>query len=106
MDGSDRGLHGSHTLAATQCIPEADAIDPRDPGGKSEGEGYSSNEMKKRLIAKIAAAVKQSDDFLSDKEGWPASFDDHSAGAFCENMDDDEIAGCHKAISCRPTDRR
>ena len=80
-----------------------------DPGGKSEGEGYSSNEKRRQLIAKIAAAVKQSDDVLSDEEGWPATFDDHSAGAICENMDDDEIAGCHKEISleealrkCRP----
>ena len=51
----------------------------------------------------------QSDGVPSDEEGWPASFDGHSAGAICEIMDDDEIAGCHKAISleealrkCRP----
>ena len=72
---------------------------PHDPGGKSEGEGDSSNEKRRQLTAKIAAAVKQSDDVLSDEGGWPASFDDHSAGAICENMDDDEIAGCYKAIS-------
>ena len=83
---------------------------PHDPGGKSERDGDSSNEKRRQLIAKIAAAVKQSDDFLSDEEEWPASFDDHSAGAICENMDDDEVAGCYKAISleealrkCRPT---
>ena len=32
---------------------------PHDPGGKSEGEGYSSNEKRRQLIAKKAAAVKQ-----------------------------------------------
>ena len=92
------------------AFPKRMLSTPHDPGGKSEGDGDSSNEKRRQLIAKIAAAVKQSDDVLSDEEGWPASFDDHSAGAICENMDDDEIAGCHKAISleealrnCRPT---
>ena len=92
------------------AFPKRMLSTPHDPGGKSEGEGDSSNEKRMQLIAKIAAAVKQSDDVLSDEEGWPAIFDDHSAGAICENMDDDEIAGCHKAISleealrkCRPT---
>ena len=83
---------------------------PHDPGGKSEGEGYSSIQKRRQLIAKIAPSVEQSDGVPSDKEGWPASFDDHSAGAICENMDDDETAGFHQAISleealrkCRPT---
>ena len=53
---------------------------PHDPGGKSEGEGDSSNKRRRRqVIAKIAAAVKQSDDVLSDEEAWPASYDNHSA---------------------------
>ena len=57
---------------------------PHDPRGKKERDGYSSNEKSWELIAKIAAAVKQSDDVLSDEEGWPASFDDHSAGRFAK----------------------
>ena len=90
--------------------PERMLSTPHDPGGKSDGEGYSSNEKRRQLIAEIAASVEQSDGVPSDEEGWPATFDDHSAGAICENMDDDEIACCHKAISleealrkCRPT---
>ena len=71
-----------------------------DPGGKNEGDGHSSNERRRQLIAKIAAAVKQSDDVLSDEEVWIGSFDDHSAGVICcENKDDDTIGGCPKAIS-------
>ena len=73
---------------------------PHDPGGKSEGEGYSSNEKRRQLIAKIAAAIEQSKGVRSDKEVWPARFfDDHSAGAICGNMDNDKIGNCPKAIS-------
>ena len=50
---------------------------PHDPGGKSEGEGDSSNEKKRQLIAKIAASVAHSDGVLSDERGSPANCEDH-----------------------------
>ena len=72
---------------------------PHDPGGKSEGEGDSSNEKRRQLIAKIAAAVEQFNKNLSDEGGLPPSYDEHSARATCENMARDEIGVCPKAIS-------
>ena len=79
---------------------------PHDPRGKSEGEGKPSNEKRRQLIAKIAAAVEQSDEVLSDEEVWHASYDDHSAAAIREKMDDDGIGSCHKAISLEEALRR
>ena len=71
---------------------------PHDPERKSEGDGHSSKEKRRQLLLTIAASVEQSDGVVSEKLGWPASFDDHSAGAICGNLDDDKIGGCPKAI--------
>ena len=80
-----------------------------DPGGKKVGESDSSKDKRRQLIAMIAAAVKQSDEVLSDEGGWPASYYGHSLGASCENKDDEELGGCPKSIpleeamrKCRP----
>ena len=67
---------------------------PHDPGGKSVREGDSSNEKRRQLLARIAAAVEQSDEVLSDKETRTACYDNYSAGVICENVDDDEIGDC------------
>ena len=96
VDRNKRGFQKSHKLSATHCIPKADTLDPHDPGGKSEGEGDSSKEKRRQLIANIAASVEHFDRVPSDEGGWPASFDNHSAGAICENMDDDKNGGLPK----------
>ena len=54
----------------------------------------------------MIAAVKQSDEVLSDEEGWPAGIDDHSARAIFGKKDDDEIGGCPKAIPLQEALRR
>ena len=71
---------------------------PHDPGGKS-GEGGSSNEKRRQLITKIAASVEQSDGVPPMKRDGQLVLTITQREAICENMDDDEIAGCHKAIS-------
>ena len=76
------------------------------PGAKIVREGDSSNEKRRQLMAKIAAAVEQSDGVLSDKETRPACYVNYSAGVICENMDDDKIGDCPKAISLEEALRR
>ena len=40
---------------------------------------------------KIAAYLEQFDGVPSDEGGWPASFDDHSAGAIRGSKDDGDL---------------
>ena len=79
---------------------------PHDPVEKSEGEGDSTNEKKRQLIAKIAEASSNSIKTYPMKKSWPASYDDHSARAICENMAQYKIGSCPKAISLEEALRR
>ena len=70
---------------------------PHDPGGRIKGKDIPRTDMRKRLIAKITAAVESPDEIL---EGWPTSYDDHSVNVVQENeAEEDEMYGCPKPVS-------
>ena len=48
---------------------------PHEPGGQIKENHIPRSDMRKRLIAKITAAVESHNEIL---EGWPTSYDDHS----------------------------
>ena len=60
--------------------------------------------MRKRLIAKITAAVESPDEIL---EGWPTSYDDHSINVVQETkVEEYEMYGCPKPVSIDEALRR
>ena len=72
---------------------------PDGPGGNREREDDSKNMKRRQLIAKIAAAVEQSEEVLSDEGGCPAKYDDHYGSKLRKKMDGDVTAVCLKTIS-------
>ena len=48
---------------------------PHEPDGQIKGNHIPRSGMRKRLIAKITAAVDSADEIL---EGWPTNYDNHS----------------------------
>ena len=67
-----------------------------EPGGQIKGNHIPRSDMRKRLIAKITAAVESPDKTL---EGWPTSYDDHSIKVVKEtNVEKYEMYGCPKPV--------
>ena len=77
---------------------------PHEPDGQIKGNHISRSDMRKRLIAKITAAVESPDKFL---EGWPTSYDDHSINVVQETkVEEYEMYGCPKPVSLDEALRR
>ena len=73
-------------------------------GGQIKGNHIPRSDMRKRLIAKITAAVESPDKTL---EGWPTSYDDHSINVVQETkVEDYEMYGCPKPVSLDEALRR
>ena len=74
---------------------------PHEPGGQIKGNHIPRSDMRKRLIAKITAAVESLD------EGWPTSYDDHSINVVQETkVEEYEMYGCPKPVSLDEALRR
>ena len=77
---------------------------PHEQGGQIKGNHIPRSDMRKRLIAKITAAVESPDKIL---EGWPTSYDDHSINVVQETkVEDYEMYGCPKPVSLDEALRR
>ena len=77
---------------------------PHEPGGQIKGNHIPRSDMRKRLIAKITAAVETPDKIL---EGWPMSYDDHSINMVQETkVEEYEMYGCPKPVSLDEALRR
>ena len=69
---------------------------PHEPGGQIEGNHIPRSDMRKRLIAKLTAAVESPDKIL---EGWPTSYDDHSINVVQETkVKEYEMYACPKPV--------
>ena len=68
---------------------------PHEPGGQIKGNHIPRSDMRKRLIAKITAAVESPDKIL---EGWLTIYDDHSINVVQETkVEEHEM--CPKPVS-------
>ena len=77
---------------------------PHEPGGQIKGDQIPRTDMRKRLIAKITAAVESPDEIL---EGWPTSYDYHSIIVVQETkVEEYEMYGCPKHVSLDEAMRR
>ena len=69
---------------------------PHEPGGQIKGDHNPRTDMRKRLIAKITAAVESPDEML---EGWPTSYDYHSIIVVQETkVEEYEMYGCPRPV--------
>ena len=67
------------------------------PGGQIKGNHFPRSGMRKRLIAKLTAALESPDKIL---EGWSTSYDDHSINLVQETKTEEyEMYGCPKSVS-------
>ena len=70
---------------------------PHEPSGQIKRNHIPRSDMRKRLIAKITAAVESPDKIL---EGWPTSYFDHSINEVEERkVEEYEMNGCPKTVS-------
>ena len=77
---------------------------PHEPGGQIKGNLIPRSDMRKRLIAKITAAVESPDEIL---EGWQTIYDDHSIDVVQETkVEEYERYGCPKPASLDEALRR
>ena len=77
---------------------------PHEPGGQTKGNHIPRSDMRKRLIAKITAAVESPDKIL---EGWPTSYDNHSINVVQETkVEEYEMYGSPKPVSLDEVLRR
>ena len=77
---------------------------PHEPAGQVKGSHIPRSDMRKRLIAKITAAVESPEKIL---EGWPTSYDDHSINVVQETkVEKYEMYGCPKPVSLDEALRR
>ena len=77
---------------------------PHEPDGQIKGNHIPRSDMRKRLIAKVTAAVESADEIL---EGWPTSYDDHSINVVQEvKVEEYEMYGCPKPVSLDEVLRR
>ena len=76
----------------------------REQGEQIKGNLIPRSDLRKRLIAKITAAVESPDKIL---EGWPTSYDDHSINVVQETkVEEYEMYGCPKPVSLDEALRR
>ena len=91
--------HLTHRLS-----PERMPSLPHEPDGQIKGNHIPRSDMRKRLIAKVTAAVESADEIL---EGWPTSYDDHSINVVQETkVEEYEMYGCPKPVSLDEALRR
>ena len=77
---------------------------PHEQCGQIKGNHLPRSDMRKRLIAKITAAVESPDEIL---EGWPTSYDNHSINAVQKTkVEEYEMYGCPKSVSLNEALRR
>ena len=77
--------------------PELMSSLPHKPDGQIMVNHIPRSDIRKRLIAKITAAVESADEVL---EGWPTSYDDHSINVVQEtNVEEYEMYGFPKPVS-------
>ena len=67
-----------------------------EPDGQIKGNHIPRSDMRKRLIAKITAAVESADKIL---EGWPTNYDNHSINVVQKTkVGEYEMYGCPKPV--------
>ena len=77
--------------------PELMSSLPHKPDGQIMVNHIPRSDIRKRLIAKITAAVESADEVL---EGWPTNYDDHSINVVQEtNVEEYEMYGFPKPVS-------